>query len=156
MGSNQHSSGALARPASLPRRLAAFIYDLLLLLALWLVASAVALTLLLLVVGNETLERRDVALQGPVYQSFLLCVAFAFYGWFWTHGGQTLGMRAWRLYVIGQHGAGISWQQALQRFFAGLLSTLTLGLGLWWLLWDSEGKSWSDHLSGTQVLYVPR
>jgi len=29
-----------------------------------------------------------------------VAVSYFFFGWFWTHGGQTPGMKAWSLYLI--------------------------------------------------------
>jgi len=74
---------------SLLRRLAAIFYDLLLLLGVLFALSAVAVWI-----------NRGIAVEHPVYYLALLVAVFFFYGWFWTHGGQTLGLRTWRLQVV--------------------------------------------------------
>ena len=76
------------RPASLSRRLAALFYDSLLLLAVYFIATAILLPL----TGGEAIEANN-----PLLTSYLLFISFFFYAWFWVHGGQTLGMRSWRL-----------------------------------------------------------
>lgn len=79
----------LILPAPLWRRLAAAIYDGLLLIALWMV------TLLLICLPlNSALGLKP---GNAMNRGLLLAVALGFFVWFWTRGGQTLGMRAWRL-----------------------------------------------------------
>ena len=73
------------RPATLFRRLAALFYDSLLLLAVWFIATA----LLLPFTSGEAIRPHN-----PLLSSYLLFISFFFYGWFWIHGGQTLGMSA--------------------------------------------------------------
>ena len=41
--------------------------------------------------------RRGIAPGTLWYQAYLLAVAFAYYGISWRLGGQTIGMKAWRL-----------------------------------------------------------
>lgn len=86
----------LAVPAPLWRRLIASIYDGLLLVGLWMV------TLLLVCLPlNSALELKP---GNAMNRALLLVVALGFFTWFWTRGGQTLGMRAWRLQVRRSEG----------------------------------------------------
>ena len=101
---------------------------------------------------------------------FLLGVTFFFYGWFWTHGGQTLGMRAWHLYVVDSRGRFPNWITALKRYFAALCSWslvaalcyllglslwyLAIGLGFSWMLLNPARLAWHDILSGTRIVYL--
>jgi uncharacterized RDD family membrane protein YckC len=39
-----------------------------------------------------------------------------YFAWFWTHGGQTLAMKTWRIKLIRKDGATLSWQQAVMRY----------------------------------------
>jgi uncharacterized RDD family membrane protein YckC len=89
-------------------------------------------------------------------QLYLLLIAFAFFGWFWVHGGQTLGMRAWRLRLVSADGGPVSWKQAAIRFAAALLSWSCLGLGFFWALIDREKRAWHDRLSGTRLILLPK
>lgn len=138
--------------AGLLRRLAALLYDSLLLLALWFATAA-----LLLAASGGLLSQPD---RPPwlllLEQISLLLVTFLFWGGFWTHGGQTLGMRAWRLKLVGDDGSPISWQQAARRCLAALLSLAPLGLGYLWILIDPQRRAWHDRLSGTRVVVVPK
>jgi uncharacterized RDD family membrane protein YckC len=132
-------------PASLLRRLAAFAYDLLLLAAL-----VLCFTLLVVVVAAGL--GRSVP-PGSVW--FQLCVTVlvaGFFCGFWVHGGQTLGMRAWRIRVVRDDGAKLTGAQAVARFAAAIVAALPAGLGFWWGLLDDAGRAWHDRWTRTRVV----
>ena len=101
--------------AWLPRRLAAIVYDSLLLTGVLFGATALALGLAAALLGGEALKLHNPLAGNPFFSTYLLLVCFFFYGGFWIYGGQTLGMRAWRLRVQRRDGRGIGWWQALLR-----------------------------------------
>ena len=111
----------MSSPVWLPRRLAAIVYDGLLLIGVLVGATALALGLAVALLGGEAVKLHDPLQANPFFQTYLLLVCFFFYGGFWTHGGQTLGMRAWRLRLQRRDGRGIGWWQALLRFLIGTL-----------------------------------
>lgn len=134
-----------ARPSGLLRRLAAICYDTLLLAALlWVFTLVVVL-----------LRGEAVAPGTWWFGPSLAAIAMVFFGWFWTHGGQTLGMRAWRLRVERADGTPLRWRDALTRWLAAWLSLLPAGLGYWWSLADAERRCWHDRLSGTRLVHEP-
>ena len=135
-----------SRLSSLLRRLASMLYDLLVVSAISLIAAA---PVVLLAQGKLS------SFPGRLlFQGYLLTVVFVFFGWFWVHGGQTVGMRAWGLRLISNTGGGVSWQQAGLRFAAALLSWLPAGLGYLWVLIDRDGRAWHDRLSATRLTRV--
>ena len=83
----------------------------------------------------------------------ILAVSFYFYGWFWTHGGQTLGMRAWNLYLTKPDGKFIDWSLAAKRYGWALLSWVTFGLGFLWIMFHPQRKALHDLLSDTQIVF---
>ena len=111
----------MSSPVWLLRRLAAIVYDGLLLIGVLVGATALALGLAVALLGGEAVKLHDPLQANPFFQTYLLLVCFFFYGGFWTHGGQTLGMRAWRLRLQRRDGRGIGWWQALLRFLIGTL-----------------------------------
>ncbi len=130
--------------ASFIRRLASIIYDALLLIAVLFVATAIILPF------NEG-HAIDTAIS--FYQLYLLVITFLFFAWFWTHGGQTLGMRAWRLVLMCQDGSQPSIKDSLVRFSVAFLSFSLLGIGFFWMLIDSEKRTWHDIASNTNICY---
>jgi uncharacterized RDD family membrane protein YckC len=125
-------------------RLAIVIYDLLLLIALLFLATA----LLLPFNAGQAFTHQQI-----FYPIYLLIVSFIFYGWFWTHGGQTLGLRAWKARVLTVDQQPINWIQALVRFVTAFASC---GLSLLWILVDKQRRSCHDHLSKTAVFFDPK
>lgn len=83
----------------------------------------------------------------------IVVVSFFFYGWFWTHGGQTLGMKVWHLYITKPDGKFIDWPLAAKRYAYALLSWACLGLGFLWVLFHPQRKAWHDTLTETQMIY---
>ena len=134
------------QPAGLAVRLAAMAYDWLLLGALYVCVTLVPVLL-----------RGGVALAPGTwwYNALLLLATFAFYGWFWTHGGQTLGLRAWRLRLQRRDGRAVSWPDAMRRSAAALTLLLPPGLGLLWIVLDDRRAAWHDLLSNTAVIRLP-
>jgi uncharacterized RDD family membrane protein YckC len=138
--------------AGLLRQLAAMVYDTLLVIALW---FAVGALMLLLSGGRLSAPDRPGWLL-LFFQCVLLLTAWLFFAWFWTHGGQTLGMRAWRLKLVGLHGESVRWSQTVVRFIAAIFSATVFGLGYLWILVDPEQCSWHDRLSATRLVLVPK
>jgi uncharacterized RDD family membrane protein YckC len=128
---------------SLLRRLAAIFYDLLLLLSLLFVATALILPF----------NAGQAFTTHWFYSLYLMVVSFVFYGWFWTHGGQTLGLRAWKLQVLTFDEKAITWLQAFWRFSGAIVSWSALGLGFLWSLTNKNKRCWHDVLSKTDIFY---
>ena len=103
------------------------------------------------------IERSDLGrLVGGVIVSInVFCVSFFYYGWFWTHGGQTLGMKAWKLYLIKPDGKFINWNTAFKRYLLSLVSWACLGLGFTWSLLDSRKRTWHDIMTNTLIVKAP-
>lgn len=124
------------------RHLAIMLYDSLLLVSILLLASLFAVAFN----SGEAIPEND-----PVFIAYLLAVSCFFYGWFWTHGGQTLGMRAWKVYIFGQQQEVISWKQAVIRFCIAIISWLPAGMGYWWQYLGKDKQSWPDYFSATRL-----
>lgn len=157
-------------PTIFKRLLAAF-YDSLLILASLFFATLLTLPF----------TKGEIAAENNIYMSiYLFSVVIIFYGWFWTHGGQTLGMRSWKQKLISLNGKAVSWQQSFFRVLTGapawILFLVSLLLWLFpekthatkhlasipawlivivsfiWILLDNRSGSWRDKITGTQVI----
>jgi uncharacterized RDD family membrane protein YckC len=122
------------------RILAAVIYDSLLLLALFFFATAILLPFN----GGKAFTQQQI-----FYPCYLLGVSYCFFGWFWTHGGQTLGLKAWKIKVLTERYEPISWRQAFIRFIISPFSFGLFGFGFLWILIDKNQRSWHDIVSKT-------
>ena len=130
--------------AGLFRRLAAILYDSLLIIAMWLIT-----TLLLVAFIND-----GTALQGPLFQLGLYFEACLFYSYFWRLRGQTLGMQSWKIKIVSPSLQTLSWQECFARLFFALFSVSLLGLGFIWMLFDPDRLTWHDRASGTRVVLL--
>ena len=144
--SNQPAA-VVSTPAAIPagflRRMAALVYDAILLAGTLFGATFAALAFR----GGEAFRPHD-----PWFTGYLAAVSLLFFGWFWTHGGQTLGMRAWKIRLITADGAPMTWRRAVIRGAIAAPSAALLGLGYIWMLFDSQRRSWHDRASKTRIV----
>ena len=124
------------------RQLAAMIYDSLLIFALVFVVVAVSIAFN----QGEAIENRAV-----IYFCIFL-VVLAFYGWFWSKSGQTLGMKVWRIRIVSELGGNPNWSISILRIIFAILSIACFGMGYWWRLF--KPYTWHDRLSQTKVVDV--
>jgi uncharacterized RDD family membrane protein YckC len=120
----------IAKPTT---RLAAIVYDGMLILALlFLVGTVLTVigTLLTMQTGTESAQARSL----PVwYQNIVMTPSFiltlvGFYGLFWRRGGQTLGMQTWRLKTVNDSGHLLTWGQSFKRIMAASLMPIVFGV----------------------------
>jgi len=137
-------------------RLLAMFYDFWPVLALWMLVSA-AFTLGFYLDGHG--RRENIApFSGLQWLLWLCCwlVAGVYATVSWRRGGQTLGMRPWRLRLQGSAGQTPGWAALWRRYAVGTLSLLAGGLGFWWALFDRDRLAWHDRLSGTRLVRLPK
>ena len=144
---------AEGRPsAGVLRRFGAMFYDLLLLLALTMVATAALLPL----TGGEAITSERLGWLEYAYRALLLFIIIVFFGGFWTRSGQTLGMVAWRLRIEREDGSLLTWGDVLTRLAAAIVSLLPAGLGYFWIWIDRDRLAWPDRWTRTRVVVLPK
>lgn len=137
--------------ASLWRRLAALAYDALVVLAI--------LMLLALIINGIY-----AAFQGefpgeyprPVVLTLIFTICFFYYSHSWRRGGQTIGMKAWRIKLVNDNPKPLQLSQFMLRTGIGFFSIILAGLGFWWALIDKQQRSWHDIASYTHVVFKPK
>jgi len=157
-----------ARP-SVGRRLAALVYEGVLLFGIvFFAALAFALVL----------QQRNGLVHHQLLAMWIAVVVGAYFVWFWTHGGQTLPMKTWRLRLVTAHGTPLTVPRAVFRYLlgwlwflpplalhplAGFAVTVTLAItAAWIVLWaltarlDPARQFPHDRLAGTRIVFVPR
>jgi len=134
-------------PASLWLRIAAGIYDLFPLVALWMLTAGAAL---LVAHGEVDLAHPSLGWRVGLRVA-LFVVTGAYFVISWARGGQTIGMRAWRLRIVDAGGNALGWPRAMLRFVVACASLLALGVGYFWCLFDRRKRGWHD-LAAQSVL----
>lgn len=131
-------------------RLLALFYDLWPAAAMWMAVAA----LFLVAEGNRPLAPWS-AMQGLLWLTcWTLTGAYAVASW--RRGGQTLGMRPWRLRVVAPDGGAAARRALWVRYAVGTLSLLAGGLGFWWAWLDRDALTWHDRMSGTRLVREPK
>jgi uncharacterized RDD family membrane protein YckC len=136
---------------SLLRRFAAMLYDSLLIVALVAVVNAAALGIMV-----KASDGQQQVLNPHFVQALTTLSIAGFFCVFWLKSGQTLGMQAWRIKLVGFDGEAPSLQNAILRCIGAVLSFLCLGLGYWWCLVDRKKRYWHDYLSRTELVLLPK
>lgn len=127
------------------RRLGALFYDSFVVFSFWILATALALWLNK---GESLLSHH------ALFLTYLFLVTGLFLGYFWHKKGQTLGMLAWKIAVVDENNAPLSWKQAWIRYTLGCLSCCLGGLGFLWCLVDKHRKPLHDRLAKTKVIRI--
>ena len=141
------------KTARLWRQFAALSYDFFLLLALALLTT---LTYLSVRQFFTDMPPNQKSLEWQL-QPLLVCTWAGFYLFFWHKKGQTLGMQTWQIQLQTQQGTPLTYRHCVIRCISATLSWGTLGLGYLWAFIDTQGLTWHDRLSRTQVtLKLPK
>ena len=99
----------MAPAASVPRRLGAAFYDLLVVCALWMLVY-----FMLIVSGAFVGSMQDNS--DPRHWLLRGAIAFAYFALCWCQGGRTLGALSWRLQVVRADGGALTLKDAAARF----------------------------------------
>lgn len=132
--------------ASPVKRLIAAVYDFMLILSLLMVTTGIV---------NQVFNHGE-AVEGPLFQSFLFILIYAFLAYFWMRNGQTLGMMAWRLRVQTTEGYKLNFMQCLLRYLVGWISILCAFAGFIWMFLNKQKMAWHDLASSTHVVELPK
>lgn len=155
-------------PPSIRRRLAALVYEALILFGIVFVAGYLFGTLT---------QQRNALVHRHWLAVWIACVIGLYFVWCWTHGGQTLPMKTWRLRLVDALGAPVAPARAIARYLLAWLwfvpplalhpllhlplpATLA-ATALWFLLWaaaarlDASRQFPHDRLAGTRIVIAP-
>lgn len=110
-------------------------------------------------------------------QAFVFLVLGIYFVWFWSHGGQTVAMKAWQVRLVDSQGQPLSQVRALLRYLASWLwflpalivayvvpwrhpAVVGSALGLWVLIYAASARLqrdrqfWHDALCNTRLVRV--
>jgi len=137
--------------AGFSKRLMALIYDALLVVAILLLAAVLATTFVANVFPGYQQQHPGDLVKQPLYLLYLLSWWYGYFAYSWRRGGQTLGMKAWRLKLVNRLPGTLTHWQMLARFFAALC-----GVGLLLALLHKQKASVQDIVSNTAVEQLTR
>jgi uncharacterized RDD family membrane protein YckC len=140
-----HDNAIAVPSAPVLARIAAMIYESLLVTAVVFVASLVSVL---------NVVDLHVPWQMFLFRLYLLGVLFAYFSAFWLRSGQTLAMKTWRIRLVNQNGSPLTLKQAALRFILAFLGLLLGGLGFWWALFDRDRQFLHDRIVGTRLIRV--
>jgi uncharacterized RDD family membrane protein YckC len=125
---------------------------------------------------STLLQQRHALYLRNALQDWLFLVLAVYFVWFWTHSGQTLAMKTWRIRLVTRRGEEVKIKRAIGRYvlawgwvLPGLATAWALGAKNWMLvlipaanmlLWaltiylDPQRQFLHDRIAGTKVVNV--
>ena len=97
---------------SLRRRLACFVYEGVLLFGVLMISGYLF---------SSLTQQRHALVGRHGLQAFLFVILGIYFVWFWSHGGQTVAMKAWHIRVVDRDGRPVSEWRALGRYLLAWL-----------------------------------
>ena len=91
----------------LGRRMAAFTYEGVLLFGVVMIAGYLF---------SSLTQQRNAMLGRHGLQAFVFVVLGIYFVWFWSHGGQTVAMKAWHVRLVDAAGGPVSQWRAMMRY----------------------------------------
>ncbi len=151
---SENTSEALP-PAVLWKRLLAIVYDSLIYMALAMAYAAFVLFIQVQISGEPAPgERASMGTLGFIGLIFFLST-FCSFCWR-AKGGQTLGMKAWRLILVNEDGKKPSWGQCYLRSLLAPIMLALAGIGYFYALIDKKSRPLHDIISKTRMLQLPK
>ncbi len=138
------------------RRMGAWLYDALVLIAVEMLAIGlvVALVGLMTYMGFSIegyIDVSDYLTRHPnvslLFSGYVFGIAALFYGYFWTRAGQTIGMKAWKIEIISEFGGRVTATQALIR-----MTTSCFGLGNLFVFFSPTKRAFQDVFANSQII----
>lgn len=152
-------------PAPAWRRFAAIVYDALAVVAIVMVVGLLAQ----FATGGKLIDEHGQVLAAW-YRPLQGLVVAAYFLVSWVRGGQTLGMRPWRIRVTDAQGSAVTWPRGVVRLVVAALPLLLLTLYpltslrvalyaplIGWAMWllpcliDRRRRALHDLIAGTEI-----
>ena len=136
--------------ASRLKLFAACIYELLLLIALWMLCTWIFVSIF----GDATSDYKRYLLQ-----LVLWLATGAYFVWCWVKSGQTLATQTWKIKLVTQDLANqqnntLNLKQACLRYALASACLLACGLGYFWALVDKDSLFLHDRLLKTRFMQL--
>lgn len=144
---SEHLTSDLSQKMGYFRMMAACVYELLLLIALWFMSA----WLFVVLFGDATQSYKRLLLQ-----ICLWLVTGAYFVWCWRKSGQTLATQTWRMQLVNQSGSLLNTKQAVLRYVLASVSACIFGVGFWWALVDKNRLYLHDRILKTRFIHLEK
>ena len=119
-----------------------FIYEVILILAICLIASYPYVAIILQIFTD---------LPTFFFQLYLFMICGIYFVFCWTRSGQTLAMKAWNIRIVNINGKHLSIKTAVLRYIISVPLTLSC-ISIIWVVFDEDRRSAHDRILGTQII----
>jgi uncharacterized RDD family membrane protein YckC len=101
----------------------------------------------------EELQQLQASSSSSLIALFSLLFSLFYYLIFWVnYDGATPGKRLMAIKIIKDDGSKLTYSVSIIRYFGIILSSLPLGLGFFWVIWDKKKQGWHDKIAKTLVV----
>lgn len=128
-----------AAAPSVRRRMAAFVYEGVLLFGVLMMSAYLF---------SSLTQQRHALIGRHGLQGFLFVILAVYFVWFWSHGGQTVAMKAWHVRLVDQHGRPVGQGRAFARYLLSWLWFMPALLVLWLMHVPGPGGTFAIVLTG--------
>jgi uncharacterized RDD family membrane protein YckC len=113
-------------------------------------------SIILLAIGVGAINTDSGAVAGASVITWIVLgflITFLYFPYFWTHGGQTPGMRLFHIRVVRDSDGGpVGWGPAFLRLIGYWISSIVFYVGFLWVFVDRRRRGWFDLIAGTVVI----
>ncbi len=142
----------IVEAASPWKRIFAWVYD-------WLPAAGVAILTFVIGLAAINVMTPDIAADevsvmlrnNPYWLAYLIVGTSIYYLYCWVKGGQTVGMRTWRIQLVKSDGSLLGWKDSMIRAFLSCG-----GLANLWSFLDEDYRGWHDIAVDAYVVQLPK
>lgn len=127
---------------SLRRRMAAFVYEGVLLFGVLMMSGYLF---------SSVTQQRHALIGRHGLQGFLFVTLAIYFVWFWSQSGQTVAMKAWHIRLVDHEGRAVSQGRALVRYLLSWLWFMPALLVLWLAQVPGSGASLAVVLVGVMA-----
>jgi uncharacterized RDD family membrane protein YckC len=77
---------------------------------------------------------------------------YNYYTLFWVFGGQTPGKKILKTKLIKVDGSNFTYRDAFIRYWSWMIGVALLGIGYFWIAFDTNKQGWNDIAAKTYVI----
>ncbi len=131
------------------RRTMVVVYDLLIFTAITMATLALIVIVAMLASDNQLQQNQQTLYNNPLITLAIIATTYWYYGYSLVKKGQTLGMMAWHVKIVGLDGKPATWQQAAVRYALSLAGVANIIM-----FFNPERRGWQDIASQTLQLLI--